>query len=205
MKKTQFLTLFLTFVSLFVSVQSFSQVNGTGMGTLDPHPSAALDVVNTSAGILIPRMNVDQKNSIVSPASGLLIYDTTNKCISQNTGTPSVPTWVCLSAKDTQNSFFYMPSIAIDASVVTPVNQGGSHLDLYEVYKKQFSRPAAKSTDAPNSIPYFPKATDLYYYLIEYDESIFNLIGTSSIGTIEYKIIKASNYATFINVVFVLK
>lgn len=205
MKNTQFLTLFLTCISLLVSVELFSQVNGTGIGTIDPHPSAALDVVNTSAGILIPRMNVDQKNSIVSPASGLLIYDTTNKCISQNTGTSSVPTWVCLTARDTQNSFFYMPSIAIDASVATPVNAPGMHLDLYEVYKKQFSKPAAKSADAPNSIPYFPKATDLYYYFTEYDESVFDLVGTSSIGTIEYKIIKASNYATFINVVFVLK
>lgn len=206
MKKINFSTQLVTILLLFISTHIFSQVEGIGIGigigTSEPHPSAALDVVNTTAGILIPRMNVDQKNAIVSPASGLLVYDTTNKCISQNSGTPSVPIWVCLSSKDKQNSFFYMPSIAIDASSLGIVE---TPLDLYAEYKKQFNTPAAKSVNAPISIPYFPNATDLYYYISEYDEDVIQVDAITEDGKISYRILKVANYASFMNVVFVIK
>ncbi len=201
MIKTNFLTLLTNCVLFLIATPLFSQVDGTGLGTLKPHPSAALDVVNTTAGILIPRMDVTQKNAIIAPATGLLVYDKTNKCISQNTGTPEAPTWVCLVQKDTQNSFFYMPSIAVDASKI----HSDGRLDLYGAYKQQFSKPAAKSDGAPGAIPYFPKATDLYYYILQYDKTVFDVFGISSIGTIDYRIIKESDYNTFINVLFVLK
>ncbi|WP_123912153.1 hypothetical protein [Flavobacterium sp. AJR] len=201
MKKNNFLMSIITFVMLCTSMQVFSQVDGTGMGTVNPHPSAALDVVNTKAGVLIPRMNVTQKNAIVSPASGLLVYDTTSQCISQNAGTPTVPVWVCLSAKDKQNSFFYMPSMAIDASKVGL----SATLDLYAEYKKQFNTPAARSANAPISIPYFPKANDLYYYIAQYDKNIIQVNAISEEGIMAYKIIKESTYASFMNIVFVIK
>lgn len=193
--------LLFSFAFLLISPPLFSQVAATGIGTLDPHASAALDVVNTTAGLLIPRMDVNQKNAIVSPASGLLIYDTTNKCISQNTGSPTTPSWVCLSSKDTQNSFFYMPSIAVDASELST----NSSINLYEEYKKQFSTPAATSEQAPNSIPYFPKATDLYYYVVQVDRSVLESVSLSTNGIFTYGIIKQSTYLTFIDVVLVIK
>ncbi|MCV9934626.1 hypothetical protein OIU80_20275 [Flavobacterium sp. LS1R47] len=201
MKKTNFLMLLMTFIMLCISTQALSQDEGTGIGTLNPHPSAALDVVNTKAGVLIPRMDVNQKNAIASPATGLLVYDTTSQCISQNTGTPTVPVWVCLSAKDKQNSFFYMPSMAIDASKVGEATP----LDLYAEYKKQFNTPAARSLNAPSSIPYFPKATDLYYYISQYDKSVIQMDAISEEGKMSYKIIKEAKYASFMNVVFVIK
>lgn len=192
----------MTLSLLSMTSPTFSQVAGTGIGTTQPHPSAALDVVNTKAGILIPRMNVNQKNSIASPASGLLVYDTTNKCISQNSGTPAAPAWVCLSEKDKQNSFFYMPAVAIDASKVGPAI---APLDLYAEYKKQFNTPAARSANAPSSIPYFPKATDLYYYISQYDNKVVQVDAISEEGKMSYKIIKEATYASFMNVVFVIK
>lgn len=45
-----------------------------GSSTFDA--SAALNVVSTSKGILIPRMNTGQKNGISSPATSLLVFDT---------------------------------------------------------------------------------------------------------------------------------
>ncbi len=41
-----------------------------------PDNSAVLDVVSTSKGMLIPRMNSTQRTSIASPATGLLVFDT---------------------------------------------------------------------------------------------------------------------------------
>lgn len=48
-----------------------------GVGTTTPDASASLEVVSTTQGILFPRMTTTQKNAIVSPAAGLVIYDTT--------------------------------------------------------------------------------------------------------------------------------
>jgi hypothetical protein len=58
------------------SVPAFAQI---GIGTKTPAPSAALEVSSTTnnKGILIPRISASQKDAIVSPAEGLLIYQTT--------------------------------------------------------------------------------------------------------------------------------
>jgi len=69
---------------LFLSFQSYSQglrvnselpVNIDASGS-SPHQSAMLDVKSTSKGVLVPRMTTSQRNSINSPAKGLLVFDT---------------------------------------------------------------------------------------------------------------------------------
>jgi hypothetical protein len=47
------------------------------INTTSPNASAILDVVSTTKGVLFPRMTTTQKNAIASPASGLVVYDTT--------------------------------------------------------------------------------------------------------------------------------
>ncbi len=58
-------------------------INETGA---DPHPSAMLDVSSTTKGFLPPRMTTAERDAIVSPASGLTIFNTTTGCLnySQN-------------------------------------------------------------------------------------------------------------------------
>jgi len=53
--------------------------NGTnlGVGTSTPNASAVLDVESTTQGFLPPQMTSTQRNAIVSPANGLIVYDTT--------------------------------------------------------------------------------------------------------------------------------
>ena len=48
-------------------------INSTGTSA---DPSAMLDVVSLTKGFLAPRMSAAQKAAIVSPATGLLIYQT---------------------------------------------------------------------------------------------------------------------------------
>ena len=62
--------LFLIFCSLF----SFSQ--NVGIGTYTPHTSAALEIKDSTKGILIPRMTMAQRNAIANPAEGLMVYQT---------------------------------------------------------------------------------------------------------------------------------
>lgn len=50
-------------------------INSSGAA---PDASAMLDITSNSSGLLIPRMTEAQKNAIVTPAAGLLIYQTNN-------------------------------------------------------------------------------------------------------------------------------
>jgi hypothetical protein len=63
----------LTFVFAFFT-PAFSQ--NVGIGTNQPHATAALDIQSNSKGLLIPRMTSTQRNNIAAPATGLLVYDT---------------------------------------------------------------------------------------------------------------------------------
>lgn len=59
----------------FNSFLSYSQV---GIGIVNPHPSAMLEVSSTNSGVLIPRLTQAERLAITSPATGLLIYQTDN-------------------------------------------------------------------------------------------------------------------------------
>jgi hypothetical protein len=54
--------------------------NGTsvGIGTVSPNASAALEVNSTTKGLLLPTMTQTQRNTISTPATGLLIYQSDN-------------------------------------------------------------------------------------------------------------------------------
>jgi len=68
-------TLLLFAILLLLGIQTFAQtgvaINKTGN---DPDTSAMLDVSSTEKGLLIPRMTEAQRTAIVSPATGLLVY-----------------------------------------------------------------------------------------------------------------------------------
>ncbi len=55
---------------------TFPSTGGAGIGTTTPNASSLLEIKSTSKGLLISRMTQAQRNAIVSPATGLLIYQT---------------------------------------------------------------------------------------------------------------------------------
>jgi trimeric autotransporter adhesin len=63
-----------------LSTISFFIINATaqnvGIGTATPSSSAQLDISSTTKGFLTPRMTKTQKAAIASPATGLLVYQT---------------------------------------------------------------------------------------------------------------------------------
>jgi len=65
---------FVSTICVFLSIISFGQKN-VGINTATPDPSAALDVVATDKGILIPRMDSVQREAIEGPALGLMVFD----------------------------------------------------------------------------------------------------------------------------------
>jgi hypothetical protein len=48
-----------------------------GVGVLGNNASAKLQIDSTTQGVLFPRMTTAEKNAIVTPAAGLVVYDTT--------------------------------------------------------------------------------------------------------------------------------
>jgi sugar lactone lactonase YvrE len=54
-----------------------ASADAIGIGTASPNASALLDVQSTTKGVRMPNMTTTQKNAIVSPAAGLMVFDTT--------------------------------------------------------------------------------------------------------------------------------
>ena len=60
-----------------------------------PDNSAILDMQVTDKGFLPPRLTADERDAIDNPAEGLIIYNTDEKCLQFNFGTPNNPGWIC--------------------------------------------------------------------------------------------------------------
>src|SRR6185436_20215132 len=73
--KKLFLQFTITSVSIIASFHnSISQV-GIANGVIVPHPSALLEIRSNDKGVLVPRLSSAQRIAIVSPATGLLVFD----------------------------------------------------------------------------------------------------------------------------------
>ncbi|MDO9593914.1 MAG: hypothetical protein Q7J19_02860 [Lutibacter sp.] len=83
---------------LTINIGTFAQV---GIGTITPDPSSMLDVISTTKGMLAPRMTTAQKIAIVTPANGLLVYDTDlgKFCYYNGSG------WIALEANTSRDNF----------------------------------------------------------------------------------------------------
>ncbi|NBV51526.1 hypothetical protein EBR78_09975, partial [bacterium] len=82
-----------------------------GIGTVSPNASAMLEVSSTNKGFLPPRMTTAQRNAITSPATGLLIFNTTTSQIEMYNGSG----WVGVGANPIPNG-----AIAAFASATCP-------------------------------------------------------------------------------------
>ena len=70
-----------------------------GIGTTSPNSSAQLDISSSSRGLLIPRMDSNAVKAIVSPAAGLMVFDSSRKQLLVNMGTAAAPDWENIIAK----------------------------------------------------------------------------------------------------------
>ena len=72
----QYLKITATIIGSFFSFNAFSQSVSINTNAAVADTSAILDVSSTTKGLLVPRMTAVQKAAIVTPATGLLIYQT---------------------------------------------------------------------------------------------------------------------------------
>jgi len=66
-------------IILFTLFNALNEMRAQSVGINNPTPNATsiLDITSTNKGLLVPRMTSAQRNAIVTPATGLLVYDTT--------------------------------------------------------------------------------------------------------------------------------
>ncbi len=74
----------------------FSANTQVGIGTATPNSSAILDLTSTNRGFLPPRMTQTQINAIVSPAAGLIVFDTDIKSLKMFDGSR----WLILGPRE---------------------------------------------------------------------------------------------------------
>jgi len=82
-------------VLLLMSIMTEKVIAQTKLGsnpsTVDG--SALFEMESTSQGLLISRMTNTQRDAISSPATGLMIFSTTDSVLQFNSGTPLAPSW----------------------------------------------------------------------------------------------------------------
>src|SRR4249920_3097140 len=77
MKKIFLLIAALSYCSFnYAQTNTFPASGNAGIGTVTPDPSSILDMGSVTQGLLVPRMTMAQRDSIVTPAKGLLLYQT---------------------------------------------------------------------------------------------------------------------------------
>lgn len=89
---------FFTLLSVLFCLTANSQ--NVGIGTSVPNASAQMDVTATNKGILVPRLTHSQMVAIVSPANGLLVYNTDSACFAYRNATE----WVYLKGNATASN-----------------------------------------------------------------------------------------------------
>lgn len=97
----------------------FTNSHTFAVGTPTPNASALVDLTSTTLGVLLPRMTTVQKNAIVSPATGLIVYDTTLNFLQEWNGTA----WTGVSAaSNTYYSNLYLNSSVVNADLNAAAN-----------------------------------------------------------------------------------
>jgi hypothetical protein len=59
---------------LFVATNAMAQI---GIGTITPDSSSILEILSTDKGVLLPRLTTIQRDAIETPATSLIIFNTT--------------------------------------------------------------------------------------------------------------------------------
>ncbi len=71
----------IAFAIIMLSILNITKAQNAGIGTINPHSSARLEIADSIRGLLIPRLTTTQRNAIQSPAHSLLIFNIDNFCI----------------------------------------------------------------------------------------------------------------------------
>ncbi|ASK31000.1 hypothetical protein CEY12_13190 [Chryseobacterium sp. T16E-39] len=117
MKKNYYQRTIFTLVLFVFSISCYAQV---GINTTSPHPNAQLEIFSESKGLQVPRLTTSQRDAMdpspTQSANGIIIFNTTTKCLEYYNGTQ----WVNWCGSDTTRE-----------TLVTRLNCSGTQTGLF--------------------------------------------------------------------------
>src|SRR5687768_923074 len=93
---------FFLLLTIFLSLPAIQVVSQVGINTSTPDPSAALDILSTTQGLLLPRLTTIERDAISNPSPGLVVYNTDTECLNYRIPTKWVV--VCDCPQTTANA-----------------------------------------------------------------------------------------------------
>ena len=116
-------------LSLFICITltKIATAQSIGIGTNSPNPNAKLDIVDTTKGILIPRLDSSHRKQITNTL-GMLVFDADYKTFWYNDGSR----WISMGSNQNvgqgvNSGYFFSQPIDADGNVY-PVTQIGNQL-----------------------------------------------------------------------------
>jgi len=91
---------------------SYSQ-NNMGVGTLTPDQTAILDLTSSTKGFLPPRMTETDRDAIISPAQGLIVYNTTDSVLEYFNG----DCWLPVYLEDCDGCYFNISASSLSGNI----------------------------------------------------------------------------------------
>ena len=114
-------------VLLLLALPFLAQAQSVGVGTTAPNASAALDVVSSAKGALLPRLTSAQRTAIASPATGLIVFQTDGTPgFYYNSGTATAPVWQQLATAAGTGTGFIQNQTAVDQAASFRINGTGT-------------------------------------------------------------------------------
>ncbi|WP_258541668.1 hypothetical protein [Parvicella tangerina] len=132
--------------SLTVCSLSILAQNNVGINTNTPDSSAILHLESNDKGLLLPRLSITERNNMVNPATGLIIYNTTDSIVEQYNGVCWVPTYSENCADCSVSYSFGQTNYQIDRAnalsmtvpfSVTSSNQSGLSLSVLHDFSEE--------------------------------------------------------------------
>jgi len=207
--------LFLFCVS-FIATSTNAQVV---IGAIDePIDGAILELRSSNMGFMPPRVPLVSITSFApigdEHVKGMVVFNTTTnvaETLDEGLYLNDGEKWLRLSTTHfRKEEWLYMPSIVfrvdLDEDEVVEV-------DLWYEYARQKHYPVSydngnvvKSPSAPNQVmAIVPDRNQFYYYVTDYDTSVFQIESLTDDGKLSYKVIGQATEETLINIVFVEK
>lgn len=158
-----------------------------GMGNnATPNSSSVLDLSSNSKGLLAPRLTNAQRNAIVNPAVGLLIYNTDDKDFNSYNGTllgwQDFATGYTSVADDSE--IYNTSSVDVAAAGMTVTPKEGTYSVMFN---GQFQ----------NTDNFVTTATNRATFLLDLDSLIADLDNYFVSGTASYNSIAHTHYASY--------
>ena len=107
----------------FFSTFALSQV---GINTSNPDNSAILDIESNEKGVLFPRLTTAERDAIINPANGLIIFNTDVDQFQYNINTTGTPVWEAVSATATSTASLGQSTKYSNIDVTTNINNNAA-------------------------------------------------------------------------------